>query len=65
MASSVPPEVDSLVVSKDEEHPANLLPSLCKLFYEWNWVTGTGGGMSIRDGDHIYIAPSGVQKEVC
>lgn len=27
------------------------------------WVTGTGGGISIRRGDEIYIAPSGVQKE--
>ena len=26
-------------------------------------VTGTGGGTSIRHDDHIYIAPSGVQKE--
>ncbi|KAI9662310.1 MAG: Methylthioribulose-1-phosphate dehydratase [Bathelium mastoideum] len=27
-------------------------------------VTGTGGGASIRHGDHIFIAPSGVQKEM-
>jgi ribulose-5-phosphate 4-epimerase/fuculose-1-phosphate aldolase len=27
-------------------------------------VTGTGGGTSIRDGERIYIAPSGVQKEL-
>jgi methylthioribulose-1-phosphate dehydratase len=27
-------------------------------------VTGTGGGTSIRHGDKIYIAPSGVQKEL-
>jgi len=27
-------------------------------------VTGTGGGTSIRHNDHIYIAPSGVQKEL-
>uniref|UniRef100_A0A671K7A2 Methylthioribulose-1-phosphate dehydratase n=1 Tax=Sinocyclocheilus anshuiensis TaxID=1608454 RepID=A0A671K7A2_9TELE len=26
------------------------------------WVTGTGGGISLRHGEHIYIAPSGVQK---
>jgi len=26
-------------------------------------VTGTGGGTSMRHGNHIYIAPSGVQKE--
>jgi methylthioribulose-1-phosphate dehydratase len=27
------------------------------------WVTGTGGGISIRRGEEIFIAPSGVQKE--
>ncbi|KAG6919266.1 hypothetical protein DXG01_008062 [Tephrocybe rancida] len=27
------------------------------------WVTGTGGGICIRVGDRVYIAPSGVQKE--
>jgi methylthioribulose-1-phosphate dehydratase len=26
-------------------------------------VTGTGGGTSIRNPEHIFIAPSGVQKE--
>jgi len=27
------------------------------------WVTGTGGGICIRQRDKVYIAPSGVQKE--
>ena len=27
-------------------------------------MTGTGGGTSIRHEDKIYIAPSGVQKEL-
>jgi len=31
--------------------------------YSLGWATGTGGGMSIRLGDEIYVAPSGVQKE--
>ncbi|BFZ15839.1 hypothetical protein BsWGS_18879 [Bradybaena similaris] len=47
----------------DEEHPRNLIPSLCRQFYDLGWVTGTGGGISIKMGDEIYIAPSGVQKE--
>jgi methylthioribulose-1-phosphate dehydratase len=51
------------VVSSDAHHPANLIPELCRLFYQLGWVTGTGGGISIRKGDHVYIAPSGVQKE--
>lgn len=46
-----------------DEHPRNLIPELCRLFYDLGWVTGTGGGISIKDGDEIYIAPSGVQKE--
>jgi methylthioribulose-1-phosphate dehydratase len=31
--------------------------------YLQGWVTGTGGGISIKLDDEIYIAPSGVQKE--
>jgi len=46
-----------------KEHPRNLIPELCRQFYHLGWVTGTGGGISIKEGDQIYIAPSGVQKE--
>ncbi|KAK8225960.1 Methylthioribulose-1-phosphate dehydratase [Phyllosticta capitalensis] len=55
---------DHLVRSEDPQHPANLICELCRKFYTWGWVTGTGGGTSIRHHDHIYIAPSGVQKEL-
>ncbi|KAJ2464921.1 Methylthioribulose-1-phosphate dehydratase, partial [Coemansia sp. RSA 2320] len=48
-----------LVTSADPCHPANLIPELCRQFYQLGWVTGTGGGISIRDGDSVYIAPSG------
>ncbi|NXQ11104.1 MTNB dehydratase, partial [Peucedramus taeniatus] len=47
----------------DGLHPRNLIPELCRLFYGLGWVTGTGGGISLKHGDEIYIAPSGVQKE--
>lgn len=43
--------------------PANLIPELCRSFYHLGWVTGTGGGITIRQGNVVYIAPSGVQKE--
>ena len=55
---------DDLIISKDPQHPANLICTLCRNFYTLGWVTGTGGGTSIRDGPHIFIAPSGVQKEL-
>jgi len=61
MASSG--DSDNLVKSDNPEHPANLIPELCRQFYGLNWVTGTGGGISLRKEDLIYIAPSGVQKE--
>ncbi|XP_024152042.1 methylthioribulose-1-phosphate dehydratase isoform X1 [Oryzias melastigma] len=48
---------------EEKEHPRVLIPELCRLFYQLGWVTGTGGGISLRRGDQIYIAPSGVQKE--
>ncbi|EMR71294.1 putative methylthioribulose-1-phosphate dehydratase protein [Eutypa lata UCREL1] len=53
-----------LVTSDKPDHPANLIPSLCAKFWTLGWVTGTGGGCSIRDDDLVYIAPSGVQKEL-
>ncbi|KAN0135356.1 Methylthioribulose-1-phosphate dehydratase [Lactarius tabidus] len=63
--SSISPttNTDRLVTSDDPLHPANLIPELCRGFYHLGWVTGTGGGISIRVADKVYIAPSGVQKE--
>ncbi|KAH7917821.1 Methylthioribulose-1-phosphate dehydratase [Leucogyrophana mollusca] len=61
--SSILSDADALVTSKDPLHPANLIPELCAAFYKVGWVTGTGGGICIRTGDKVYIAPSGVQKE--
>ncbi|KAL7902226.1 class II aldolase/adducin N-terminal [Trichoderma sp. SZMC 28014] len=55
---------DQLITSTDPEHPANLIPSLCAKFWTLGWVTGTGGGCSIRDDNLVYLAPSGVQKEL-
>jgi methylthioribulose-1-phosphate dehydratase len=40
-----------------------LICDLARSFYDLGWVTGTGGGICIRDGDHVVMAPSGVQKE--
>ena len=53
-----------MITSDDPFHPANHICTLCKAFYNLGWVTGTGGGTSIRRGPHIFIAPSGVQKEL-
>ncbi len=40
----------NLVLSEDPKHPANQIASLCAKFWTLGWVTGTGGGVSIRDG---------------
>ena len=45
------------------QDPRHLIAELCRQFYHLGWCTGTGGGISIREGDAIYMAPSGVQKE--
>ncbi len=37
--------------------------TMCRDFYKLGWVSGTGGGIAIRDGETIYMAPSGVEKE--
>jgi len=57
-------DADSLIRSNDPLHPANRISDLCRRFYTLGWVTGTGGGVSIRHGNHIFLAPSGVQKEM-
>lgn len=46
-----------------EPSPRTLIVELCRQFYALGWVSGTGGGMSIRQGEQIYVVPSGVQKE--
>ncbi len=43
--------------------PQAVICSLMRLYYKHGWVSGTGGGISIRVGDKVYIAPSGVHKE--
>jgi hypothetical protein len=58
------PEADALVQSSDPKHPANHICTLCRQFYTFGWVTGTGGGVSIKHDKHIYLAPSGVEKEL-
>lgn len=55
---------EHLIKSDDVNHPANLIPDLCKRFFHNGWCTGTGGGVSIKQDNHIFIAPSGVQKEM-
>jgi methylthioribulose-1-phosphate dehydratase len=41
-----------------------VIVALCRRFYELGWVSGTGGGVSIRLGERVFMAPSGVQKEM-
>ena len=52
-----------------EAEAKDLVAELCKLFYDQGWVSGTGGGISIRcsvkddSSTRLVMAPSGVQKE--
>lgn len=49
---------DALYATKE------LVCELCRNFYSHGWVSGTGGGISIKhDDNQIVVAPSGVQKE--
>ncbi len=41
----------------------SLISEMCRNFYNQGWVSGTGGGMSVKVADRIVMAPSGVQKE--
>lgn len=51
------------VAMQDIESGPQVVVELCRLFYQLGWATGTGGGIAIRQGDGVYMAPSGVQKE--
>jgi methylthioribulose-1-phosphate dehydratase len=45
------------------DDPRELICDLARSFYALGWVSGTGGGICIRNGEHVVLAPSGVQKE--
>lgn len=45
------------------DDPRARIVELCRQFYSMGWVSGTGGGVAIRQGGRVFMAPSGVQKE--
>jgi methylthioribulose-1-phosphate dehydratase len=49
--------------SSASQQTRELVCELCRNFYQLGWASGTGGGISIKEGGQIYMAPSGVQKE--
>eukprot|EP01066_Platyproteum_vivax_P007644 Platyproteum_vivax@DN3040_c0_g1_i1.p1 len=46
-----------------QNEPKQLICDLCRLMYNLKWAVGTSGGVSIKENDLLYIAPSGAQKE--
>lgn len=50
-------------MTSDIEFAKHLVADLCATLYTQGHVSGTGGGISIKVGDSIVMAPSGVQKE--
>ncbi len=58
LAATMTGSSDALYATKE------LVCELCRNFYSHGWVSGTGGGISIKhDDNQIVVAPSGVQKE--
>jgi methylthioribulose-1-phosphate dehydratase len=49
---------------RDGTRPREVICELARRFYALGWASGTGGGLSIREGDRVFVAPSGVQKEL-
>jgi methylthioribulose-1-phosphate dehydratase len=54
---------DGMDTRLDAMEARQRIVALCKQFYLQGWVSGTGGGISLREGARVYMAPSGVQKE--
>lgn len=50
-------------MSEKDLETKKLICELCRQFFEAGWVTGTGGSISIRNDEKIFMTPSGVQKE--
>lgn len=51
------------IVTNTYHTTRELVCELCREFFKSGWVTGTGGSISIRYGNRVYMTPSGVQKE--
>ncbi|MBX7194407.1 MAG: methylthioribulose 1-phosphate dehydratase [Sandaracinaceae bacterium] len=51
-------------ILRDGTRPREVICELARRFYALGWVSGTGGGISLKDGERILMAPSGVQKEL-
>jgi methylthioribulose-1-phosphate dehydratase len=49
---------------RDADDARQVIVALCRRFYELGWVSGTGGGVSLRVDERVFMAPSGVQKEM-
>jgi methylthioribulose-1-phosphate dehydratase len=47
-----------------DRDPRAVICALLRRFHALGWVSGTGGGIAVRDRDRIFMAPSGVQKEL-
>lgn len=57
------PRVSYASSTRGKKNPSELICELGQVFYNLGWVSGTGGGISIKQGEKIFVAPSGVQKE--
>lgn len=42
----------------------SVICALGRHFYDLGWVSGTGGGISVKHDGRVFMAPSGVQKEL-
>jgi methylthioribulose 1-phosphate dehydratase/enolase-phosphatase E1 len=57
------PNASDSIVTEEYHTTRELVCELCRVFFDLKWVTGTGGSISIRYGNRVYMTPSGVQKE--
>ncbi len=44
-------------------NPRTRLCELAREFFDLGWMRGTGGNLCLRDGDRVYVAPSGRHKD--
>lgn len=55
--------MERMAASSENRAMRQRICELCRLFWQLGWASGTGGGISVRSGETIFMAPSGVEKE--
>ncbi|XP_046864107.1 methylthioribulose-1-phosphate dehydratase-like [Xenia sp. Carnegie-2017] len=55
--------VISNAMLQSTDDPRVIIPRICVEFHRKGWMSGSGGAISIKSGNEIFVSPSGILKE--